>query len=162
MMGALGGNPIGFMLLGSSSNTQFSPDGIHIVTHPLSGKTTIWDLSQLKTFNKLEDDKSGIWDCIFSPDSTYLLTLSDNMSGGSDQPDILWETASGKSVKQFTKSHDIYEDLMPNYVVNEMNYWYNNFRHFSDDGKYLLLRNSNHHNVFVWDMEKTCCKRHIE
>lgn len=139
-------------------SARFSPDGIHVVTHPLSGKTTIWDLSQLKTFNKLEDDKSGIWDCIFSPDSTYLLTLSDNMSGGSDQPDVLWETVSGNRIKQFTKTNDIYEELMPNYVVNEMNYWYNNFRHFSDDGKYLLLRNSNHHNVIVWDMEKGVVK----
>jgi WD40 repeat protein len=99
MAGALGGNPLGFMLLGSSSNTQFSPDGKYLVITNGNKNPTLWEAATGKLLNKFESQQR-IFFAQFSPDS-QLLATSD--FGGVTK---IFETASGKVISTFGSRKD--------------------------------------------------------
>jgi WD40 repeat protein len=100
MMGAMGGNPLGFMLLGSASNTQFSPDGKYLVITNGNKNPTLWEVETGKLLNKFESQQR-IFFAQFSPDSKFLATS--DFTGNTK----VFDVASGREISAFGGKKDL-------------------------------------------------------
>ena len=73
------------------TSAQFSPDGKWLVTLQRSDLiATIWDVEQKKIHQELTGDKHGLDSAVFSPDSRYVVTASEDQKAG------VWEVKTGK------------------------------------------------------------------
>lgn len=73
ILGALGGNPAAFDILGSISNTQFSNDGKYLLIANGNKKPSLWDIEKKKLLAKF-DAGARVYYARFSPDSKMVAT----------------------------------------------------------------------------------------
>jgi uncharacterized protein with WD repeat len=88
VLGALGGSPNSFDILGSISNTQFSPDGKYLLIANGNRKPSLWDLEKGELLVKA-DAGARVYYARFSPDSKMVATS--DFHGYTK----IWDTSTG-------------------------------------------------------------------
>ena len=88
VLGALGGSPTAFDLLGSISNTQFSNDGKYLLIANGNKKPSLWNLEKGELLAKF-DAGARVYYARFSPDSKMVATS--DFHGYTK----IWDTATG-------------------------------------------------------------------
>lgn len=98
-LGAAGGSPGGFMLLGSTSNAQFSRNGKYLLIANGNKKPTLWEVSSGKLISKF-DAGSRVFYSKFSRDGTMVAT--------SDYDGLtkVWKTETGELVATIGSKKD--------------------------------------------------------
>jgi WD40 repeat protein len=91
ILGALGGNPGAFDILGSISNTQFSSDGKYLLIANGNKKPSLWDLEKKELLAKF-DAGARVYYARFSPDSSMVATS--DFHGYTK----IWDTATGETL----------------------------------------------------------------
>lgn len=99
ILGALGGNPAAFDILGSISNTQFSNDGKFLLISNGNKKPSLWNLEKGELLAKF-DAGARVYYARFSPDSKMVATS--DLHGYTK----IWDTANGEVIASIGDKDD--------------------------------------------------------
>lgn len=99
ILGALGGNPGAFDILGSISNTQFSNDGKFLLISNGNKRPSLWNLEKGELMAKF-DAGARVYYARFSPDSKMVATS--DLHGYTK----IWDTATGDVVASIGDKDD--------------------------------------------------------
>ncbi|MGH9820922.1 MAG: WD40 repeat domain-containing protein, partial [Pyrinomonadaceae bacterium] len=99
VLGALGGNPNAFDILGSISNTQFSGDGKYLLIANGNSKPTLWNVETGDLLAKF-DAEARVYYSRFSPDSKWVATS--DFHGYTK----IWDTGSGSLISTIGSDDD--------------------------------------------------------
>lgn len=99
ILGALGGNPSAFDILGSISNTQFSNDGKYLLIANGNKKPSLWNLEKKELLAKF-DAGARVYYARFSPDNKMVATS--DFHGYTK----IWDTATGNLISTIGSEDD--------------------------------------------------------
>lgn len=99
ILGALGGSPTAFDILGSISNTQFSNDGKYLLIANGNKKPSLWNLEKGELMVKF-DAGARVYYARFSPDSRMVATS--DFHGYTK----IWDTATGEVLSTIGDKED--------------------------------------------------------
>jgi WD40 repeat protein len=99
ILGALGGNPAAFDILGSISNTQFSNDGKYLLIANGNKKPSLWNIEKGELLAKF-DAGAKVYYARFSPDSKMVATS--DFHGYTK----IWDTATGNIISTIGAKDD--------------------------------------------------------
>ena len=99
ILGALGGNPAAFDILGSISNTQFSNDGKYLLIANGNKKPSLWNIQKGELLAKFEAG-AKVYYARFSPDSKMVATS--DFHGYTK----IWDTSTGELISTIGAKDD--------------------------------------------------------